>query len=527
MKAQESKGTSRLLVAVAVMAAVAALALALWGCAPQATTSMAATGGDAEATEEAAPSMYPDFTDRISGNFNDTFSTTDMLNAGNRGCNACHEDLWDVMNMKDGYKHILTHVGYDKALTYQDCEPCHRGHTALTGPYLGDLIHAAHYGSKVFQEANGNCWSCHVTDTDENGNIIMKLFEDVKYDMRFGGYPNEDETDIHWLERHGWDEGTFSGVVHEADPKLDVQVDQATSAEEDEFNILNFERIEGEDAYDQIEKSVNDGSYRFTVEGVGKPGEYTLDDLKAMPQTEFTAAQYCYVAGYNTAMFDNMPMKGVKLSDFIEAVGGVEAGANTVTPVAVDGWTAIYPDGATDLQSYIDNDAVIVLERYGHDLNIAQGGPVEIFVPGTGGTATVKNLVGIKFSKTDNPPVYSDIAVPSIEAGALINMNTSWFDNDGVQAKVGEPVTLEGASWGWTFGDACNYEVGKILFSLDYGQNWTEVDSPDSFDPYQWTHFTMTWTPEKAGTYIAKAKAVSKNGVEQGKDASIIIQVSE
>lgn len=116
MKAQESKGTSRLLVAVAVMAAVAALALALWGCAPQATTSMAATGGDAEATDEAAPSMYPDFTDRTSGNFNDTFSTTDMLNAGNRGCNACHEDLWDVMNMKDGYKHILTHVGYDKVL---------------------------------------------------------------------------------------------------------------------------------------------------------------------------------------------------------------------------------------------------------------------------------------------------------------------------------------------------------------------------------------------------------------------------
>ena len=75
-------------------------------------------------------------------------------------------------------------------------------------------------------------------------------------------------------------------------------------------------------------------------------------------------------------MFDNRPMRGVKLSDFIEAVGGVEAGANTVTPVAVDGWTAIYPDGATDLQSYIDNDAVIVLERYGHDLNIAQGGPL-------------------------------------------------------------------------------------------------------------------------------------------------------
>ena len=63
MKAQESKGTSRLLVAIAVMAAVAALALALWGCAPQATTTIAATGGDGETTEEtAASSMYPDFT---------------------------------------------------------------------------------------------------------------------------------------------------------------------------------------------------------------------------------------------------------------------------------------------------------------------------------------------------------------------------------------------------------------------------------------------------------------------------------
>lgn len=158
MKAMESKGTSRLLMAVAVVAAVLAVSLALWGCAPKAQLS---DTGSQEATEdtEAIESMYPDFTDKNAGNFNDTYSTTDMLNAGNRGCNACHEDLWDVMNMKDGYNHILTHVGYDKALTYQDCEPCHRGHTALTGPYLGDLIHASHYGSEVFQEANGNCWS--------------------------------------------------------------------------------------------------------------------------------------------------------------------------------------------------------------------------------------------------------------------------------------------------------------------------------------------------------------------------------
>ena len=39
-----------------------------------------------------------------------------MLNAGNRGCNACHEDLWDkVVNMKEGLTTTSSsHVGYEK-----------------------------------------------------------------------------------------------------------------------------------------------------------------------------------------------------------------------------------------------------------------------------------------------------------------------------------------------------------------------------------------------------------------------------
>ena len=53
----------------------------------------------------------------------------------------------------------------DKNLTYKDCEPCHRAHGKLTGPYLGDLIHASHYGNEQFVAANGNCWSCHAMNS--------------------------------------------------------------------------------------------------------------------------------------------------------------------------------------------------------------------------------------------------------------------------------------------------------------------------------------------------------------------------
>ena len=519
--------------ALAAAVCLTALVLCLAACAPTAapqeggagSTPVAETGEEAD--ESQSFSTAADFTEHSTGLYPDIQRNAEFQNSGNRGCAACHDDLFTLDKNNGSFVHITNQVGMKKGTYNGDCVVCHFSKAGTAGNIMSENIHVRHYGSTEFVNANGNCWSCHVTDTDDDGNIVMKLFEDIQYDARYGGYPNEDEVDIDWLSRHGWDEGTFSGVVCLAEPNVSFEVDQNASAEEAEFNILNFERIDGNDTYDALEKSVADGSYRLKVTGVGKSGEYTIDDLKAMPQTEFTAAQMCLVAGYNTAMLDNMPMKGVRLADFIEAVGGVDAGVNTITPVACDGWTAIFPGGSTDLQAYLDNDAVIVLEAYGHDLSIYQGGPVKIFVPGTGGTATVRNLVGLDFSQTDNPPSYSDVAAGLLEVNKTINLDTSWFDNDGVQGKVGEPLVMEGAAWGWTFGDDFKYEVDKILISFDYGKNWVEVDSPDEFDPYQWTHFTMTWTPEKAGTYVVKAKAVSKDGVEQGKDANIIVQVSE
>ena len=146
MRTTESKTTSRLIVAGAVVAAVLALALALWGCAPNATGATTDQKGDNKATEETttSASVYPNFTEKAAGLFPDTYFNRDMLNTGNRGCNACHENLFDKMVNKEGLTHILSYVGYEKDGTYKDCEPCHQGHMTLTGPYLGDAIHASH-----------------------------------------------------------------------------------------------------------------------------------------------------------------------------------------------------------------------------------------------------------------------------------------------------------------------------------------------------------------------------------------------
>ena len=272
-----------LLAALGVMAAVIGLALALWGCAPHAEPSSTGGAEEAAASEEAVVGLYPDFTEKSSGLFNDTYQTTELLNAGNRGCNSCHEDLWDIMNTKEGYNHILTHVGYDKALTYQDCEPCHRGHTTLTGPYLGDLLHAAHYGSEQFVEANGNCWSCHAMDSaGAQGDYQFMLWDDFYDSPALGGYPNiaNDETTRYWLSVRGKDSSDAIGFNNRMDteqnPTISVSFAQDVTDHEDVFIVNNWGEEVTEkngEPFDFNEVCSEDNT--LTITGVKNPKTWT------------------------------------------------------------------------------------------------------------------------------------------------------------------------------------------------------------------------------------------------------------
>lgn len=528
MKAQESKGASRLLVAVAVVAAVATLTLALWGCAPQATTSMAATGGDADATEEAAPSMYPDFTDKTSGNFNDTFSTTDMLNAGNRGCNACHEDLWDVMNMKDGYKHILTHVGYDKALTYQDCEPCHRGHTALTGPYLGDLIHAAHYGSKVFQEANGNCWSCHAMNSaGGQGDYQLVLWDDFYDEPALGGYPNIDGNEMEqaWVDSRGFFGGFVNGMTQDEAPAIDVKLDQAVTDHDDVFIVNNWgpevtEKNGEPFSFDAVCSEEN----TVSLTGVKNPRSFTKAELLAMPQTEFTMALACATNGRGGSLVSNIPMSGVSVAYLIEQCGGLADGVNAVNATAADGWKA-FPPMNLEASTYTEN-AYIALKYYGEDLSQDDGAPMTLVTLGNPGARQVKHIQSIDFTQ-DETYFEGPMMAESNEPSPSYPINGMWFQEDGVTAKVGEPVTLTGAvySWNRVVGD-----LASVNFSFDMGKTWTDVQIADQitdFDPFQWVTYSLDWTPSKAGKYQVKLQATDVNGVQMKKPVTLFVNVEE
>ncbi len=529
MKKIQDRSTphSRKRMTVIIAACILALTLALWGCAPQ--TTQDASSDDAQAGVAASESEdevqalgYPNFTDQSSGLFPSTYNN-DMLNSGNRGCNSCHEDLWNVMNLKDGYTHILTHVGYDKALTYRDCEPCHRAHRSKCGPYLGDFIHASHYGNQVFMEAGGNCWSCHVTDSDgAQGEYQFKLWDDFVDSDSLGGFVNaaDAEDSRWWAESRGFDNGFITEVSTEVDPQMTVTFDQAITDEEDVFIVNNW----------GPEVTEKDGEpYSFTevasqntvsITGVNEPKTFTTEEIEAMPQTEFTSTIACATNGLGGSLLANIPMTGVPMSYIIEQCGGLVDGVDTAVALGADGWNGFGP--MTMASTYIE-DAYIVTKYYGKELS-ENDGEMVLVSPGSSGMCNVKHLASIEFSQTGG-------SAPQIilnKIGVLpYPVNGMWFQEDGLKAKVGEPVTLSGAvySFNRVVGD-----LATISFSFDMGVTWQDFDVASEvadFDPHQWVTYSIDWTPQMSGTYQVKVNATDVDGNQFETPITLFVNVEE
>lgn len=497
--------------AVARRASALILALAVISCSAADTPAWAD-----EDTGEATPATAPaDFTDRDTGLYPDVQENAKYQNSGNRGCVACHDDLFQVDKDNGTYTHITTYVGMKQGRYSADCKTCHSINIGTTGNVMSENIHVAHYSSAAFVEANGNCWSCHSIVKNADGTVEMQLFEDVQYESTYGGYFNANESDatVKWTKDRGFETGYMSGVSVEAKPAVDVTLDQEPNAEEDEFLILNYQRIDREDAYADIDPQ----TWTLEITGVNEPRTFTLDDLKALPQTEATVAQWCAVNGINGAMADNMPVSGVLLADLIEACGGLTDDANAMYFTCADGW---YPSSeGTTVQNLIDSNAMICLGNYGHDLTVTQGGPAKLLIPAAVGAISAKNLTQISFEHSDEPVILGS------DAG-LYPINSSWFVNDGVEATAGQTVSIEGAAYGFCSSELDMHPV-QVKFSLDYGKTWVTYDVPEDFDPQQWVHFTFNWTPAEAGTYIAKVVAVGADGSEQPTASSLIVTVSE
>ncbi|MFD5746861.1 molybdopterin-dependent oxidoreductase [Streptomyces sp. NPDC127033] len=141
-------------------------------------------------------------------------------------------------------------------------------------------------------------------------------------------------------------------------------------------------------------------TYRLTVDGlVDRPGTYTLDGLRALPQTRIVRDVQC-VTGWRVP---NTPFGGVRLAHLLDAAG-VRPEAGAVRFTCFDG---TYSESLT-LQQARRADVLVALSMRDEPIGHAHGGPVRLYVAPMYFYKSAKWLSGISVTSDVRPGYWEE-----------------------------------------------------------------------------------------------------------------------
>ncbi|MFC9649070.1 molybdopterin-dependent oxidoreductase [Streptomyces sp. NPDC056937] len=141
-------------------------------------------------------------------------------------------------------------------------------------------------------------------------------------------------------------------------------------------------------------------TYRLTVGGlVDRPATYTLDALRALPQTRVVHDVQC-VTGWRVP---HTPFEGVRLSQLLDAAG-VRPDAKAVRFTCFDG---AYSESLT-LQQARRADVMVALRMRDAPIEHAHGGPVRLYVAPMYFYKSAKWLSGISVTSDVRPGYWEE-----------------------------------------------------------------------------------------------------------------------
>ena len=412
------------------------------------------------------------------GNYNSY--NTFYLNADNRGCNACHTSLTDLLDNMS-YEHLSFKNGYGIDLEVQDCRICHDdGDGYLYTLYdFGTLIHGIHGNSDTFTKMGGNCWSCHNATSDGNG---MMLWEDAKYDV-------------------------LQGISSVADVQGDFTWDQTTVSDMSQTNMGYWMSGTADNAmYGATKEGLPldenlFNNWEITVDGdVENPFTMTLPELIETFSTDHAImTDACVMNPVGGPWIATADVTGISISKLLE-YAGVKDGATAVMSYASDGWNrGIY------LSELEKDDALLAIELNGERLDWAYGYPVSTWNGAGSAASCIRNVVELRVVSDEKIKTFDGWYY--IDSGEVYNIpNVGIFNfNEGQIIEKGQPYTFEG------YADSYDKAVTAIEFSLDRGQTWTRFETPNA-DRRCWVHWTFTITPENESAYVFSVRAVDEKG---------------
>jgi DMSO/TMAO reductase YedYZ molybdopterin-dependent catalytic subunit len=265
-------------------------------------------------------------------------------------------------------------------------------------------------------------------------------------------------------------------------------------------------------------------TWRLAVTGlVEQPQELTLEDLQELPQRTLTAFLECSgdsrsrfvpeaegTKWGNTAI-GNAEWVGTPLGAVLD-LAGVKEGAVDVVSQGGD-----FPEmqRGLPLDKAFDPDTLLVWSMNGEPVPAPHGGPVRLLVPGWGGIASTKWIVGLDvidhaFAGHYNTESYVIIdeqeqVIAPVTTMPVKSVITSPAPDATVTAGA---QTVAGYAWsGWG-------AISRVEVSTDGGETWSEAPIVLEAGRRSWVRFEYPWEAE-AGTALLRSRAFDERGLTQ------------
>jgi DMSO/TMAO reductase YedYZ molybdopterin-dependent catalytic subunit len=268
-------------------------------------------------------------------------------------------------------------------------------------------------------------------------------------------------------------------------------------------------------------------TWRLKVAGVVTNAlELSLADLQGMPTRTITAFLEC--SGNSRGRFPAEPatVDGTKWGN--GAIGNAEwtgvpvvevLNRAGVKPGSVDvvsqGGDFVEMQRGLPLEVALHPDVMLVWQMNGQALPKPNGGPVRLLVPGWGGIASTKWVVGLEV--LDHPfagHFNTESYVVVDEAGAILRPVTvmpvkSVITSPAPNASVGVgPETIAGYAWSGYGG------ITKVEISTDGGATWAEARIAQEAGRLSWVRFEHPWEAQ-VGEVRLRSRATDERGLQQ------------
>ena len=416
---------------------------------------------------------------------------TYRLNADNRGCLGCHDDLAVTANNIGGYPHPDCTNSLGIEWTEFMCSGCHVGHFGTKYDEWAELIHGIHTGNATFDAMGGDCWSCHAAAT-KGETTGMVLWDDVKYTLL-----------------HGISAIAADDVVGEFAYDQDVTV-----ANQD---VFAYEYLRGRTNDVATERwgrtrmglSPTDGdvqadyeAWAITIGGeVQNPVTLTLAEIIENFEPVTTIIQYqCVDNGGGGSFIANMEITGVPVSAIMDYVGVTDA-ALSIRTVAADGGQSIL-----SLEEVAECGGYLFWEIDGQPLTYKAGYPCAMIFGGGEADQDRKVVVDIEFEATPAPANAHPHGCSDLDGNHYLYPGVGiCYLREGQIIDATQPFTFQG------YAAAIHGAIADIEISFDHGKTWQTFETPNN-DPNKWTWWTYTWTPPADGWYTIAVRATTDDG---------------